>query len=115
MHDDVILCDACADLVSLKKWEAFPRHLLGARQAGEWVNVRDVCQQVGIGPSDLPLELFATWLPEPKADDGYVVIVFYDGETQWSMTAHFNRALLLGGPAPAGAQQPVGAVRSATA
>lgn len=95
--DDITLNNACADLVSLKKWEIFPLRLLSNKRAGEWIGVRDFCQQIGVGAGELPTGLFAAWLPDPNAQDAYVVIVFYDDESLWSMAAHYNRARLVGG------------------
>lgn len=98
--DEITLCNTCTDLVSLKKSEAFPRHLLGNKRSGEWIAVREVCQQIGLAASNIKPELFATWLPDPMAHDGYAVVMFYDGESNWSMAAHYNRERLLGGALP---------------
>ncbi len=115
MHDEeILLFNTCADLVSLKRYEAFPLPLLGGKRPGEWVGVRELCQQSGVPAEDLSPELFAVWLPDPKAQDGYVVIVFYDDESKWSMAAHYNRGRLLGGPAPNEAPQPTGAALPAS-
>ncbi len=113
--EEVVLFNACADLVTLKKCEAFPLRLLGGKRPGDWVGVRQLCQQLGLAADDLTPELFAAWLPDPKADDGYVVILFYDDESKWSMAAHYNRGRLLGGPAPNEAPQPTGAALPASA
>lgn len=107
--DEIALCNACTDLVGLKKSEAFPRHLLGSKRPGEWIAVRECCQQLGLAPGDLKAELFAAWLPDPMAAAGYAVILFYDDESKWSMAAHYNRARLLGAAAPNQALQPTGA------
>ncbi len=109
--DEITLFNACTDLVSLKKSEAFPLRLLSGKRPGEWVGAREFCQHVGVPAGDLAPELFATWLPDPKAHDGYVVILFYDDESKWSMAAQYNRVRLMGtqsliqGP-PAGAAVP---------
>ncbi len=112
--DEITLLNACTDLVSLRNSEAFPRHLLGTKRPGEWVCVRDFCLQIGVAPGDLTPELFATWLPDPRAHDGYAVIMFYDDESKWSMAAHYNRGRLLGGASPIQALQPSGAAISAS-
>ena len=98
--DDIALYNACADLVSLAKKEAFPQHLLVRKRAGEWIGVRELCSQIGIAPGDLTPGVFATWLPDPMAREAYAVIVFYDDESKWSMAAHYHRARLLGGTSP---------------
>jgi hypothetical protein len=50
----------------------------------------------GVAPGSLKPELFATGLPDPLAQDGYVVVLFYDHESKWSMVAQYNRLRLLG-------------------
>jgi hypothetical protein len=110
MHDDEItLSNTCTDLVSLRKAEAFPMHLLGSRRPGEWLCVRDVCLKIGVNPGDLSPDVFATWLPDPLAQEAYVVIMFYDDETKWSMAAHYHRGRLLDGTSPKKTVQPTGA------
>lgn len=94
--DDIILCNACTDLVALKKTEAFPLRLLETRRPGEWISVREFCQQIGVAAGNVTPDLFASWLPDPKGHEGYAVILFYDDESKWSMTAHYNRARLVG-------------------
>ena len=103
--EEIILLNACTDLVSLKKWETFPTRLLSKR-SGEWISVRELCQQIGVAAEDLTPELFATWLADPKVNDGYVVILFYDDESKWSMAAHYNRARLMGDSSPSQRLQP---------
>jgi hypothetical protein len=97
MEDDelTLINNLCADLVSLKKWEAFPLHLLTQQQAGEWSGVQEVCEHLGLAPGDLTPDLFAAWLPDPTGDEDYALVIFYNHEFGWSMPAHFNRALLL--------------------
>ncbi|MCE9533058.1 MAG: hypothetical protein K8T89_18320 [Planctomycetes bacterium] len=109
--DEIALFNICTDLVSLRKAEAFPLHLFQSKRPGDWVCVREVCQRVGVPTGDLGAEVFATWLPDPKALDGYAVIMFYDDESKWSMAAHYHRARLLGGGIqtlqPTGAAVPI--------
>ncbi len=112
--DEITLFNTCTDLVSLRKTEAFPLHLLGSKRPGEWICVREFCLQIGVAPGDLRPELFATWLPDPMAHDAYVVIMFYDDEWKWSMAAHYNRGRLLGGGSPNQTLQPSGAAISAS-
>jgi hypothetical protein len=99
------LNNLCADLVSLKQWEAFPMHLLVGKRTGEWVRVRDLCSQAGLSPVDLRPDLFAAWLPDPAGEEGYAVILFYDEESLWSMAARYNRQRLLEGVLPGRARQ----------
>jgi hypothetical protein len=89
------LNNLCADLVSLKRWEAFPVYLLIGKRTGEWVRVRELCVQAGLGLVDLKQDLFASWLPDPAGEEGYAVILFYDEESMWSMAARYNRQRLL--------------------
>src|SRR5438309_6252745 len=98
--DDIVLCNACTDLVSLSKMEAFPRRLFGSKRAGEWVGVRELCLQAGLAPGDIRPDVFATWLADPMVHDGYAVVLFYDDQSKWSMAAHYNRGRLLGSALP---------------
>lgn len=107
--DEVALFNACTDLVSLRKNEAFPLRLLGSKRPGEWICVREFCLQISIAPGNLRPECFATWLPDPMAHEAYVVIMFYDDESKWSMAAHYNRGRLLDGVSPSQALQSIGA------
>jgi hypothetical protein len=99
MEDEELtrLNNFCADLVSLKRWEAFPVHLLIGKRTGEWVRVREICLQAGLEAGDLEQGLFAAWLPDPVGEDGYAVILFYDEESMWTMAARYNRQRLLEG------------------
>jgi hypothetical protein len=101
------LNNCCADLVSLKAREAFPYHLLIGKRTGEWVRVRDLCLQAGLGALDLKPDLFAAWLADPSGEEGYAVILFYDEESMWTMAARYNRQRLLESGL-AGKEQPVG-------
>src|SRR5258708_16505385 len=94
--DEVIMLNACTDLVSLERSEACRRRLLGDKRPGEWIGVREYCRQIGIAWENFPPDLFATFLPDPAAHDGYVVIVFYDDDSKWSMAAQYNRSRLAG-------------------
>ncbi len=92
--DEIALINACTDLVSLKRAEAFPIHLFGSKRPGEWVSVSEFCVKIGVATGDLSPDLFATWLPDPLAHDGYAVVMFYDDQSKWSMAAHYNRGRL---------------------
>src|SRR5438309_2074831 len=109
--EELVLLNTCADLVSLKKFEAFPLQLLRSQTGGEWVGVRELCQQIGVSADNLKPELFATWLPDPLGRDGYVVVLFYDDESKWTMAAHYNRERVLGNGSFDAALQPAGAAR----
>ena len=92
MQDEEIeLLNTCTDLVSLEKWEAFPRALLSGKRAGEWVNVRTLCEQVGVNAGKAPPSLFAVWLSDPLDNEAYAVVLFYDDESKWTTAAHTNR------------------------
>jgi hypothetical protein len=92
-NDEITLENTCADLVSLKKWEKFPRHVLNV-PAGEWVAVSSVGMQVDGQPFEVGPNLFVTWLPDPAQVQGYVAILFYDADSGWCMAAHYNRQRL---------------------
>jgi hypothetical protein len=106
--DEIALLNACTDLVSLKKWEAFPRSLLGGKRPGEWVVAQEFCRELGVAVGGLTPDLFAAWLPDPKAHPGYVVILFYDDESKWSTAAQYNRDRLFAGESPTQALPPTG-------
>ena len=111
-EDEITLLNGCTDLVSLKKCEAFPLRLLDGKRPGEWIQVREFCLQVGVAAGEFKPELFATWLADPMGDTAYVVILFYDDESNWSMAAQYNCRRLLGDAAPDPSQQ---AIRAASA
>ncbi len=98
--DETTLYNTCTDLVSMRKNKAFPLHLLGSRRAGEWICVHELCQNLGMAPDEIKPGLYATWLADPLGHDAYVVVMFYDDESKWSMAAHYNRGRLLGDAAP---------------
>jgi len=106
--EEITLFNTCTDLVSLKAAEGFPLHLFQSNRPGDWVCVREVCERIGVTPGDLKPKIFATWLPDPMAHDGYAVIVFYDDDLKWSMAAHYNRARLLDGERPKQALRTIG-------
>ena len=105
--DEIALVNGCTDLVSLRKCEAFPLHLLQSKRSGEWIQVREVCSDVGAAAGELKPELFATWLPDPMGREGYAVILFYDDESKWSMAAYYNRGRLVGEASNDSASRPV--------
>jgi hypothetical protein len=110
--DEITLFNTCTDLVSLRKAEAFPRHLLQSKRPGDWVSVREVCEGIGVPVGGLRPAVFATWLPDPMAHVGYAVILFYDDESKWSMAAHYNRSRLVGGATPNPSLPPTGSAIS---
>lgn len=109
---EIILLNACTDLVSSRKYEAFPTHLLTNRRTGEWVAVRDLCLQTNLPSGDLGADLFVTWLPDPMGHEGYVVVLFFEDESKWSMAAHYNRARLVVGTSEGASSWPVETVIS---
>ena len=103
MEDEpvVLLNNACADLVGLESYEAFPIHLL-AGKPGDWIKVREWCARVGIDPGNLTEDVVATWLPDPGSNEAYALIVFYDQDSMWTMAAHYNRGRVQGVAAAGG-------------
>jgi hypothetical protein len=93
--EDFTLLNFCTDLVTLTKNEAFPKELLGSIPSGSWIDVRRFCLRIGLQPPEAEAQLFAAWLPDPKANDAYAVILFYDDESKWCMAAHYNRARIV--------------------
>jgi hypothetical protein len=93
--EDTSLPGLCADLVSLKKYEPFLLHLLSRCQPGEWMDVATVCRQLQLEVGDSKLDLFGVWLPDPRGDSRYAVIVFYDEESIETFPARYNRQRLL--------------------
>jgi hypothetical protein len=109
--EELELINACTDLVSLKRCEAFPGHLLRQEPAGAWVGVQELCQRLGLHVENLNANLFVTWLADPAANDDYAVVMFYDGESKWTMAAHYNRRRLAGEPLSVTDGSVVGQVR----
>jgi hypothetical protein len=97
MEDEELtqLTNLCADLVSVKRWESFVIHLLTRKRTAEWVRVCEHCVQAGVDAGEVKSDLFVSWLPDPTAEEGYAVIVFYDEESMWTMAARYNRQRLL--------------------
>src|SRR5262245_55442230 len=112
-EEEVELLNLCTDLVALKKFEAFPAHLLGSKRPGEWVGVRELCLRVGLPVGALKTDLFTTWLPEPGGQEASVVLLFYDAESKWSMAADYNRQRLMGESVHEQGRQPASAVAGA--
>ena len=107
MHDEEIaLLNACTNLVTSRKAEAFPSNLFQTKGPGDWVSISDLCARIGIPSGDLTPKVFATWLPDPMSNEDYAVILFYDDESKWSLAAHYNRARLLKLHAPTQSLQP---------
>lgn len=92
--EEVELVNFCSDLVSLQPLEAFPRNLLAQRASGEWAVVDELCRQSSVPVSTAHPHLFATWLPDPAANEAYVVILFFDDESKWSLAANYHRQRL---------------------
>ena len=111
--EEIALLNGCTDLVSLRKHEAFPLRLLQGRRPGEWVRVRELCSQASVAAGEFKPDLFAAWLADPAADGAYAVILFYDGESQWSTAARYNRGRLVGDGSSAPSPQPGRAVSPA--
>lgn len=88
------LSNWCADLVSLRRFEPGLLHLFRERSPGEWVQVSDLYARAGEPPAPVPGGLVAAWLPSPT-DAGYAIVVFWDEETRWSLTAEYDVARLL--------------------
>jgi hypothetical protein len=103
MELEDILCNQCADLVELAKFEPALIHLFQNRLAGEWVPVAELYRIAGASPDSIRPETAATWLSSPTNQPGYVVILFCDDELQWSMTAYYNADRLLQAATPAAA------------
>jgi hypothetical protein len=108
--EELVLCNACGDLVSLKKFEAFPRQLLRG-PCKEWIGVGELCRQAGVDAGDITPGLFVIWLPDPTGNESYAVVIFYDDETKWTMAAHYNRTRVLGMASQADSLQPTGAAK----
>src|SRR5262249_41962596 len=94
-NEELFLLNTCTDLVTLRRHEAFPLHVLGSKPPGEWVGVRDACHQVGIDLGELKPDLFVTWLAAPVGNPEYALLFFYDEESKWTMAAQYNRQRLL--------------------
>jgi hypothetical protein len=90
-----LLSDLCADLVSLRRHEAFPRYLLTERKSRTWLRVGRTCARLGVEIGEVSPSLFAKWLPPPSGNADYAVILFYDEDSGWSTTALYNRERLL--------------------
>lgn len=95
-----LMSNICTDLVSLRRLEPGVIHLLRDRKPGAWTHVRDLYERAEEESTSMTTDLLAAWLPSPN-DPDYAVIVFFDDETKWSLTAEYNAKRLLGQQAPA--------------
>lgn len=93
--DADIMSNVCTDLVSLRRMEPAISHLLRDHPAGVWVPVADLYAQTEVSSPTVSGELQAAWLPAPQ-NANYAVIVFFDDESKWSMTAEYDAMRLLG-------------------
>jgi hypothetical protein len=82
------LSNLCAEIVSERRWEPALLRLFHDVPAGEWVPLRDLT-----GLIEYPATLTASWVKTPDAD--FVLVLFFDSETLWSMHADYNLARLL--------------------
>ena len=89
------LTNVCTDLVALTEYEMFVYRLLTQYDAGVWVRVETLSSLLNSPPDGIAPRLFVSWLQDPLSDDNYVIIVFYEDESKWSMGAHYNRSRLL--------------------
>lgn len=96
MDDEAdIPSNVCTDLVSLRKLEPALIHLFRDTTPGVWVPVRELYARAGHSGEAIKTGLAAAWLPSP-GDPDYAVVVFFDNETKWSLTADYHAARLLG-------------------
>ena len=93
--DSDFMSNVCTDLVALRRMEPALSHLLRDHHAGVWVPVADLYAQTEVPFPAIECELQAAWLPAPN-DLNYAVIVFFDDESKWSMTAEYDAMRLLG-------------------
>jgi hypothetical protein len=96
MDDEAdILSNVCVDLVSLCRLEPGLKFLFAQTVPGSWTSVRDLYDRAGQPQPNVESKLAVTWLPSPGGPD-YAVVLFFDDETKWSLTADYNVARLLG-------------------
>jgi len=88
------MLDNCADLLQFKKYEAFVRALF-AGPKGEWIGVQEMLGSLGLSLPAIEASVRAVWLSSPTDGDDYAFILFYCDSTGDSLTASYNRALLL--------------------
>lgn len=95
MDDEAdILNNLCADLVSLRRLEPGLVYLFRVKTPGTWTPVRELYDRAGQPDGSIKAQLAAAWLPSPGGPD-YAVVVFFDDETKWSLTADYNLARLM--------------------
>ena len=87
------LSNLCTDLVSLRRLEPGLIHLFHHKLPSNWISVRELFDRAGQSDRVIKEQLAAAWLPAPH-DPDYAIVVFYDSETRWSLTAEYNIARL---------------------
>lgn len=93
--DTDLMSNLCTDLVALRRMEPAVSHLLRDHHSGVWVPVANLYSQTEVPFPESGAELQTAWLPAPH-DPNYAVIVFFDDESKWSMTAEYDAMRLLG-------------------
>lgn len=88
------LSNLCTDLVSLRRLEPGLAYLFRDKTPGTWTLVRDLYERAGQPDDSIKPQLAAAWLPSP-GDPDYAVVVFFDDETKWALTADYNVARLM--------------------
>ncbi len=89
------LSNLCTDLVSLRRYESALVELFRDRPAGSWTSVRELYARVADPGVTIKPELAVAGLPAPGDDRDYAVVLFFDDETKWALTAEYNVARLL--------------------
>jgi hypothetical protein len=82
-----LISNLCADLVSERRHEPILLRLFRDVPAGEWVPLRQLTVS-----GDYPATLAASWTRTPDPD--FVLVLFFDTETLWSMHADYNLSRL---------------------
>src|SRR5262245_5353330 len=94
LNEDDVLSNQCGDLVSLTRLEPAIGSLFGEKAAGAWGSVRYLYAKAGQANDSIKAGVVAAWLPTPSGDPDSAVVLFYDEESVWSMTAWYNVGLL---------------------
>ncbi|MBV1777021.1 hypothetical protein KSF73_14980 [Burkholderiaceae bacterium DAT-1] len=77
----------------MTKYEKYVLKLLDT-QLGMWQSVCDSVESLKFQIDPIENTIYASWLPSPCGEDGYVFIIFYDIESGESITAEYNAGRL---------------------
>ena len=88
------MLEVCARLLSEKQFERYVLHLFD-QPAGRWDNCASALEKLEIDLGHTFDSIYAVWLDSSSEEEGYVFVLFYDQNSGGTLSAEYNRALLM--------------------